>query len=187
MGGTDNLTAPVTTNVLVTDTAIAVAAGQTMIVNGSLTTTINETNVGPNAGAILVNGGNGTTTVSITQTETAPGDDAFVKITDANGASATAAGTITTITLDGLSHSATPSRSYESGWDWPSPDRYPITIIDNALTSLTVNNADSVGAAVSITDNLTTPTATTLALSLSHDWGRRHWFRRWRPGLPPLP
>ena len=104
IGGTDNLTADVTTNVLVTDTAIAVAAGQSMIVNGSLTTTINETNVGLNAGAILVNGGVGTTTVSVTQTETVPGGDAFVKILDANGASTSAAGTITTVTLDGLSH-----------------------------------------------------------------------------------
>ena len=158
MGGTDNLTADVTTKVLVTDTAIAVAAGQSMIVNGSLTTTINETNVGLNAGAILVNGGSGTTTVSITQTETVAGNDGIVKIIDANGASTTAAGTITKITLDGLSHFA----DFTTG---------PNMIIDNALTNLTVNHSDLLGPMVglAIIDNLTTPTATTLTLSLGAD------------------
>ena len=168
LNGTDNLTAVVTTNVAVTDTAVALAAGQAMTVNGSLTTTINETNIGANAGAILVNGGVGTTTVSVTQTETVVGGDAFVKILDANGASATAAGTITTVTL---------------GWAQPSRNRDvrehavngtgmtvtgPIlnTITDNALTTLTINHSDLGGAAVSIIDNLTTPTATTLALNL---------------------
>ena len=43
------------------------------------------------------------------------------------------------------------------------------TITDNALTSLTINNVDTKGAAVSIIDNLTTPTPTTLTLNLLAD------------------
>ena len=44
-------------------------------------------------------------------------------------------------------------------------------IIDNALTNLTVNHSDLLGPMVglAIIDNLTTPTATTLTLSLGAD------------------
>ncbi len=168
LNGADLITADVTTNVAIIDTAIAPTA--TMTVNGSLTTTISETNIGPNTGGIAVNGGNGTTTVSITQTEVAPDTDGAVKITDFNGASATAAGTITKILLDGLSH-LTPSTI--TGPTFPIgfavAGVLPNQIIDNALTDLTVNNADTAGVGLSIIDNLTTPTATTLNLHLSHD------------------
>ncbi len=109
--------------------------------------------------------GSGTTAVSITQTEIVFGSDGAVSIVDANGASPTAAGTITKITLDGLSHTVT------FGPFPPGAVGSPILnkIVDNALTDLTINHSDILGAAVSITDNLTTPTATTLNLSLSHD------------------
>jgi hypothetical protein len=170
LNGGDLLTALVTTNVLVTDTAVALAAGQSMTVNGSLTTTINETNIGVNAGAILVNGGVGTTTVSVLQTETVVGGDAFVKILDANGASATAAGTITAVTLDGLSHPVTATFvSPVPATGMTVTGTILNTITDNALTTLTINHSDLGGAAVSIIDNLTTPTATTLTLNLLAD------------------
>ena len=167
IGGTDTLTALVTTAVLVNDTAVAVAAGQAMTVNGSLTTTINETNIGANAGAILVNGGAGTTTVTVKQTELAPGGDAFVKITDA-GFATKAAGTITSITLDGLSHGVTHTFT-SPGAGLAITGTILNTISDNALANLTINNSDTGGAALSIIDNLTPATATTLNLNLSHD------------------
>ena len=112
-----------------------------------------ENNLAANAG-ITVNGGMGTKAVSITQTETAVGDDGIVNIVDVNGASKTDAGTITKIVLDGLSHYTNDNRD----------DVGPNHIIDNALTDLTVNNSDTTQgeyflAAVSliITDNLITP------------------------------
>ena len=43
------------------------------------------------------------------------------------------------------------------------------TIQDNALATLTINHSDAMGAAVSIVDNLATPTATTLTLNLLAD------------------
>ena len=148
----------------ITDTLTA-ATTTPLTVNGSLTTTITEANGAFANGGITVNGGTGTTTVSVKQTETAAGLDGAVKILDANGASTTAAGTITKITLDGLSHPVT------FGAFPPGTVGTPIlnTITDNALTNLTINNSDTAGAAVSIIDNLTTPTATTLTLSLLGD------------------
>jgi hypothetical protein len=149
--GADLLTVAATTAVQLTDTLVSTTTNP-LTVNGSLTTTITENNGTFVNGGITVNGGSGTTTVSITQTEAANGNDGIVKIIDANGASTTAAGTITTITLDGLSNPGN-------------------TITDNALTNLTVNNSDGnlAGTTLAITDNLTTPTATMLNLSLSDD------------------
>ncbi len=100
--GADNLTVGPDTAVQITDTLTA-ATSEALTVNGSSTTTITENNLAANAG-ITVNGGSGTTAVSITQTETTVGDDGIVNIVDVNGASKTDAGTITKITLDGLSH-----------------------------------------------------------------------------------
>ena len=157
--GVDLLTVAATTAVQLTDTLVSTTTNP-LTVNGSLTTTITENNGTFINGGITVNGGSGTTTVSITQTEAVAGNDGIVKIVDANGASNTAAGTITKITLDGLSHFA----DFTTG---------PNMIIDNALTNLTVNHSDlnlkdsMVGLA--IIDNLTTPTATTLTLSLGAD------------------
>jgi hypothetical protein len=157
--GVDNLTVGPDTAVQITDTLTG-ATSEALTVNGSSTTTITENNLAANAG-ITVNGGSGTTTVSITQTESAPGLDGIVNIVDVNGASKTEAGTITNITLDGLSH-----------FTVDSDDLFgPNTIIDNALTNLTINNSDALGdgAGLIIEDNLTTPTSSTLNLSLNHD------------------
>ena len=87
--------------------------------------------------------------------------DGIVNIVDVNGASKSDAGTITDITLDGISHFTVGDDNVFG----------PNTIIDNALTNLTINNSDALGdgAGLIIEDNLTTPTATTLNLSLSHD------------------
>ena len=136
---------------------LSAATTAPLTVNGSKTTTITENNGAFANGGITVNGGTGTTTVSITQTEAVAGNDGIVTIMDANG-STTAAGTITKITLDGLSHFT----GFTTG---------PNMIIDNALTNLTVNHSDLLagGVGLAIIDNLTTPTATTLTLSLGAD------------------
>ena len=166
--GADNLTVGPDTAVQITDTLTA-ATSDALTVNGSSTTTITENNLAANAG-ITVNGGTGTTAVSITQTEAVVGEDGIVNVVDVNGASKTDAGTITKIVLDGLSHFALDTNQGDGD------DVGPNTIIDNALTDLTVNNSDTTQgvyflAAVGLTiaNNLTTPTATTLNLNVSHD------------------
>ena len=155
--GADLLTVAATTAIQLTDTLFSTTTNP-LTVNGSLTTTITENNGTFANGGITVNGGSGTTTVSITQTEAVAGNDGIVTIMDANGASTTAAGTITKITLDGLSQFT----GFTTG---------PNMIIDNALTNLTVNHSDLLGPMVglAIIDNLTAPTATTLTLSLGAD------------------
>ncbi len=135
----DNVTVDPTTAVNITDTTtFGTSAGSPLTVNGGSVITIIENNlIGPNDGGIVVNGGTGTTSVSITQTETSPSADGIVTITDNNGASTTAAGTITTVVLNGLSG------------DFTGPDNAvtgPNAIVDNALTHLTVDNTDSEGA-----------------------------------------
>src|SRR5262249_54696600 len=164
----DNLTVGPAVAVQVTDTAISappnlpLATGPFLTVNGGSTVTINENNMpGINLHSIIVNGGSGTKSVTITQTEMNPPnqDYARVNINDVNGASTTAAGTITTVVLDGLAHFL----GITAG---------PNMIVDNALTNLTVNNSEAnpmSGTDLLIVNNLTTPTATTLNLSLSND------------------
>ena len=155
--GADLLTVAATTAVQLTDTLVSTTTNP-LTVNGSSTTTITENNGTFVNGGITVNGGPGTTSVSITQTEAVAGNDGIVTIMDANGASTTAAGTITKITLDGLSHF---NPNFTTG---------PNIIIDNALTNLTVNHSEfSSTVGLAIIDNLTTPTATTLTLSLGAD------------------
>jgi hypothetical protein len=168
LGGVDNLTVDPTTAVQVTDSLLGPTATP-MTINGGSTVTITENNsLGFGNAGINVNGGTGTTHVSITQTELIPGFDGPVHIVDANGASTTAAGTITTIVLDGLSNTV-PATFTSPAPGLALTGTILNTIVDNALTTLTVNNSDVLGAALSITDNLTTPTATTLTLNLSHD------------------
>ena len=165
--GADNVKVDATTAVNITDTnTLGTTAGNPLTVTGGSVITITEANLSPNAGGVSVFGGSGTTTVSITQTEIAPGLDGAVTITDA-GFATNAAGTITKITLDGLSHPAAVTVAAPGGVTVTGTIMN--TISDNALTNLTVNNTDIAGAALSITDNLTTPTATTLTLSLSHN------------------
>ena len=152
--GVDNLTVDPNTAVQIMDTISTTATSEALTVNGGSTISINERNETSNAG-IDVNGGSGTTAVTIKQIEDDVGLDGVVNIVDVNGTSNTDAGTIKNITLDGLAGTAN-------------------SIVDNSLTELTINNSEFLGgravpAGLSINDNLTTPTATTLALNLSHD------------------
>jgi len=152
-GNVDLITVDATTAVQVTDTLLF-GTFAALTVTGGSTVAITETNGGnPNFG-ITVNGGSGTTDVSVTQTQIlGSGNDAPVLINDVNGLSLTAAGTITTVTLDGLDSTAGAS-----------------VITDNALTSLTIFNVDATnGATVDITNNLTAPGTPTLDLSLNAD------------------
>jgi len=174
----DNLTVGPAVAVQVTDTVISappnlpLATGPFLTVNGGSTVTINENNgniagdkatAGSDLHSIIVNGGSGTKSVTITQTEdTINQNYARVMIKDVNGDSATAAGTITTVVLDGLAH-------------FLGITKGPNMIVDNALTNLTVNNSEPTGQPAPsgtdllIVNNMTTPTATTLNLSLSND------------------
>ena len=149
--GVDVVTVAGTTAVNITDTLFNDTSAALTVNGGSTDTIVENTSGFENNGGIAVNGVSGTTTVSVTQTETSFGDVGVVTITDVNGASTTAAGTITNVWLDGLS------------------DKGTSVITDNALTTLTINNTDGNGSTVDITNNLTTPTNTTLALSLSHN------------------
>src|SRR5271165_270841 len=153
--GVDVLKVDATTAVDITDTLLTTTSSALTVTGGSVITITENNLFNINAG-ITVNGGTGTTTVSITQTEGAfaTGLDGVVTITDVNGASTTAAGTITTVTLNGLSAHATDN-----------------TITDNALTTLTVWNSDAAPGPVNldITNNLTSPTNTTLSLTLNHN------------------
>ena len=156
--GADNVTVGPTTSVNIADVnALGTTAGNALTVNGGLTDTITEANLGLNGGGIVVNGGTGTTTVSITQTETALSLDGTVHITD-GGFATNAAGTIATVTLNGLTGAGN-------------------AISDNALATLSVWNSDTelttapggvtgpTGAQLTINDN----SATTLALTLNND------------------
>jgi hypothetical protein len=88
--------------------------------------------------------GGGTIAVSITESSDFIDTSSFINIVDVNGTSKTDAGTITDVTLDG---------------DFPF-----CTIVDNALTNLTINNYS--GARLKIEDNLTTPIAVPLTLTI---------------------
>ena len=170
----DNLTVGPAVAVQVTDTVISgnpntpgmpalPPTGPFLTVNGGSTITINESNLVSQLHSIIVNGGIGTKSVTITQTEAQLEQQyARVMINDVNGDSTTAAGTITTVVLDGLAH-------------FLGITRGPNMIVDNALTNLTVNNSeplgqpDPSGTDLLIVNNLTTPTVTTLNLNLSQD------------------
>jgi hypothetical protein len=153
-GNVDVLTVDATTAVVVTDTLLFSTFADLTVTGGS-TVAITEANGGNFNFGITVNGGLGTTDVSVTQTQNpGSGNDAAVLINDVNGLSLTAAGTITTVTLDGLD-------GLFAG---------PSVITDNALTNLTVFDVDALnGATVDITNNLTAPGTPTLDLSLNHD------------------
>jgi len=151
--GADNIKADVTTSVNILDSLFqSTTAGNPLTVTGGLVDTIIENNTShTNGGGIDVNGLAGTTTVSITQTENSDGRDGIVAVTDATG-STTTPGTITTVTLNGLTGGLGSGAAHN-------------TIVDNALANLTVSNSDSDGAILDITNTLTT----TLNLTLSND------------------
>jgi S-layer protein len=129
--------------------ATVVAAGATTLTAAGTTSITSTTS----AGAVIVNGGStvsietdasavdvngvaGTTVVSVT-------GGAGVTIDDVNGASTTKASTIKTVSIDGAAGA--------------------VGIVTGALSTLSLANTDQV---VTVTDNLTTTTATTLALSI---------------------
>ena len=148
----DTITAAATTAINVTDIVSGNLSGN-LTVNGGSTVAISEANGGFSVAGctITVNGGTGTTSVSVTQTETTAGTghDQSVLINDVNAGSTTKAGTITSVTIDGL-------------------DANGATINDNSLSSLTVNDVNT-AATVTLVDSLTTPTSLTLALNLNNN------------------
>jgi hypothetical protein len=144
--GVDNLTVGPDTAVQITDTVTS-ATNEALTVNGSSTINIIENRMVPNGG-ITVNGGSGTTAVSISQTGANPGSDGIVlNILDVNGTSKTDPGTIANVTLDGLTGLS--------------------SISDNALTKLGINYSQD--ASLKIEDNLTTPIALPLTLSIGQE------------------
>jgi hypothetical protein len=177
--GADNVTVGATA-VTITDTLFADTTVP-MILNGGTVDTITENNRTHDNAGIQVNGGSATTSVSITQTETGTSHDGAVTITDA-GFATKAAGTITTVVLDGLTGDNEGNHIVN-------------TINDNALANLTVAHSDSqiaesessflqgfntsfrqfngsnipqfVGAELVINNNQATPTATSLNLTLT--------------------
>ena len=148
----DTITAAATTVINITDIVSGNLSGN-LTVNGGSTVAISEANGGFTVAArtITVNGATGTTGVSVTQTETTAGTghDQSVLINDVNAGSTTKAGTITSVTIDGL-------------------DANGATINDNSLSRLTVNDVNT-AATVTLGDSLTTPTSLTLALNLNNN------------------
>jgi hypothetical protein len=148
VGGADNLKVDDTTAVNVVDTTLGTNVGQTLTVTGGSVITIAENNFGENEGGITVNGGAGTTSVSITQTELFSGDHGTVTITDA-GFATKAAGTITTVVLDGLT----------------TEFMGPANIInDNALATLTVAHSDDAFSGKTLSDFVTVPASPILTM-----------------------
>ena len=144
--------------------AIGVTGGTAVTVNqnaGNAAATSNDT-VG---GAIVVTGNASTTAVTVNQTKFATGLTATattagvvgytaggVKIADVNAASATAAGTITTVTLNSFGDNAGGAVS---------------TVNSGALTTLNLSG-NAIGAGLTVTQGaLTTPTVTAQALNLN--------------------
>jgi S-layer protein len=119
-------------------------------VYGGMIDTITQTETSAPGGAVAVYGGAVTTSVTVDQTAPAAGVvDGAVTIRDVNEPNGSA-GVITTVSLDGLNGAN--------------------NIYDNALASLTVNDA-AVGTSVNITEGPAAWPATTLALSLGNDPG----------------
>ncbi|MFZ6648656.1 DUF4214 domain-containing protein [Undibacterium sp. TJN25] len=160
-GGTINVgttTAPtgvvkVTVNEAVTTTnntadAINVTGGSSVTINANLAGAVNNTISGGN---VTVVGTAATTSVTVNQTAAATAGakvagvvDGNVIISDVNAASATKAGTITSVSV----------ANYGT-----------LTVNDNALTTL---NLSGTGGVTTVSNNLTTPTVTTLALNANN-------------------
>jgi|GEM_PF-4115440 len=145
---------------LVVETATATLAGAattgTITVTGGSVDTISDTvtntalNTTVSEGAITVTGLAGTTSVSVTQSATVAASATVAGITagsvtiaDANAGSLTKAATISSVTLDNYGNS---------------------TISSNALATLTLSGT---GGTLGLTEGLTTPTNTTLAVDVN--------------------
>jgi len=149
----DTIKAAATTSITVADTAnTKLTAGQA--ITGGSTVSFSENNgaFDNSAQTIAVTGLNGTSAVTLTQTNIAAGKGMLETIADANYASTSKAGTITSITINGL-------------------DTQGVTITDSALNALSVSNVVT-GATVTmgtIAGGNTLTTATVLGLTLSND------------------
>ena len=146
--------------VTINENVASAATSGTITVNGGTVDTITvtpSTTVGATSGsgAINVNGSAVTTSVTVNQSALATASatvagvtDGVVTIKDANFGSATKAATITSVTL----------ANYGTG----------SAISSNALNSLTLSGTGGTGAmALGLTEGLTSPTNTTLALNLN--------------------
>jgi len=125
------------------------AGDSDVTVNGgsAVSVTVNNNAALTDSGSsITINGGSGTTSVTVTQTEGTATFDESVSIVDTNGGSTSKAGTITSVTLNGL-------------------DTQGATISDNSLSTLAVDNATT--ATVSISQNATFAAANTAATTLT--------------------
>jgi S-layer protein len=155
-GTTDTVQGGANVNVTVIDIAAgsAITVGSVTAPTGNVTISEKTDGNGHTAGPINITGSATTTTVSVTQTLTAATDTlAGITVNDANAGSTTKAGSISTVTIDGLGGAAATAAIINS----------------NALTGVTVNNNQTIGSGVFVVDALTAPTATTLALSLNND------------------
>lgn len=143
--------------------AINVIGGTTVTVNQNAGN-VGATGVDTVGGAITVTGNASTTEVTVNQTKAATGANATataaavvgytaggVAIADKNAASATAASTITTVSLNSFGDNAGATVS---------------TINSGALTTINLSG-NAIGAGLTVTNGaLTTPTVTTQALNL---------------------
>jgi len=147
----DSVTAGATTAVKVSDTEGAATTAVLTVTGGSSVSVTENNGFAKGAGSgITVLGGSGTTSVSVTQTESATGQDQTVIITDKNEAGGTKAGIITSVTIDGLDST--------SG----------ATINTSSLSNLTINDVVG-GATVAIVEGGYATPSTTLNLTLSND------------------
>lgn len=130
--------------------AVTITGGTVDSVNMSVSALLSVPNFTTTFGTVTVNGSAATTSVSVVEQATKAASvtvtgvaDGTVVVLDANGASATAAGTIATVSLTNVASAL---------------------ITDGALSTLSLTGTDGV---VTITDNLTKATATTLAVNLT--------------------
>jgi hypothetical protein len=155
-GTTDNVQGGANVAITVIDTAAysAITVGSVTAPTGNVTIKETTDGAGGHAAPIAVTGSATTTTVSVTQILAAATDTVGdINISDVNAFSTTKAGSITTVVIDGLGGAI-----YSAA-----------NIISNALTSLTVNDNQNLFSEIAIFDTLTAPTATTLALSLNNN------------------
>ncbi|MRW88160.1 DUF4214 domain-containing protein [Pseudoduganella sp. FT26W] len=138
---------------------VTVNGGKTVTVTENLTASTADVTKAVTGGSVNVNGSAATTSVSVKQTASAAATTSVgqivagaVTIKDVNFNSATAAGTITTATVDG----------YKTG----------SSVQSNALSSLTLANSDAAAAFGVIANNATAAAApTTLKLTVNNAAG----------------
>ena len=171
--GYDVVNAAATTAVTINDTTYGTLTGPNpgysfdMYVIGGSTVNITENNGANNnsSSGIEVLGGTGTTSVSITQTKIAGvGYDQGIAVQDVNFGSATANGTITTVTLNGIDGQAGPT-------PMPVYAGYGYLIADSALATLNLTNVSNMAGGTDslwVESSLTTEIQTSLQVNLNN-------------------